>query len=386
MATFTDYVVLMTPIQPLKPPSKGKCPRVIEKIILQHLASLQNLPTRLFPDHHHIKRTMVDGLASDEAQMIALFLQAVFYGVYVVTFIQALTGIFSSKSLGSNPRLNIHWPTLAVTMLLFFNSTLNLVLGLIRIMQAYIYNVKSSKAIDQLGIDWINITKPFNVSVQILLADGMLVYRCWVVYSKSWKIIVFPILLWLLGISSCIWSLYVQTQLNSGSRMTSDLLYPLWMVFWIFTVSLNVYATVSIVVRIWQIGRMSPSAREDPSTPRAIMSLQKQTRSRLQAAIKIIVESGLIYTATSVTALASHVSKSHSIYITSAADIMAIGIAFNLIIIRIAIERSREHAAWSRGPVSTLKFGETLPPMPTRDSTQEDSRHGSDFTESKDVV
>ncbi|KAJ3505595.1 hypothetical protein NLJ89_g7332 [Agrocybe chaxingu] len=327
---------------------------------------------------------MADGLASDEAQMIALFLQAIFYGIYVVTFIQALTGIFSSKSLGSSSRLTIHWPTLVVTMLLFFNSTLNLVLGLIRIMQAYIYDVKSTKAIDQLGVDWINITKPFNVSVQILLADGMLVsipmlggVQQVLEDNRLSRTLVAP------------WNLIVHLvplRSNATQLRFEDDLRPV-----VSTLDgvLDIHGgpqhlCYSIVVRIWQIGRMSPSVREDPSTPRAIMSLQKQTRTRLQAAIKTIVESGLIYTATSVTALASHVSKSHSIYITSAADIMAIGIAFNLIIVRIARERSRERATWSRGPVSTLKFTETLPPISTRD-TQEDSRL-SHFKESKDGV
>lgn len=67
--------------------------------------------------------------------------------------------------------------------------------------------------------------------------------------------------------------------------------------------------------------------------------------SRIQnrdSVIRIVIDSGLGYTLVSLTLFFSRVARSNALYITSGAEIQAVGIAFNLINIRVADLRNGE--------------------------------------------
>ncbi|PPR02308.1 hypothetical protein CVT24_011646 [Panaeolus cyanescens] len=284
----------------------------------------------------------------EASAMGALFAEAILYGMYMVTFINVLTKIFRTECSRWKPRSQIRWETLAVGILLWMNATLNLALGLVRQMQQYIFrDLSKNPNIKQVGQDWINIAKPFSVTIQILAADGFLIYRCWVSYNRSWGIIILPSFLWLLGIGQSIWTLYIQTRLQFGDRLNSEQLYPLWCALWGFKVVINAYCTICIVYRIYQVDKNTSKLSDtqydsERNTPPAVVTILSRKRSRVQGAIRIIVESGLILTTSSIIAFGVQIPKSSLIYITSAIDIIVTGIAFNLIIIRISEERARE--------------------------------------------
>ena len=75
-----------------------------------------------------------------------------------------------------------------------------------------------------------------------MLTHGQ-VYRCCKVYKKSWKVLVIPYILWILGAMVVIWSLYLNIQIKQGSRLFQDHLYLLECAFWALTVALNIYTT-----------------------------------------------------------------------------------------------------------------------------------------------
>jgi len=100
-----------------------------------------------------------DGLSSDAAQLAALFVQSVLYGAYCITLGQSAAMTFGFEMDGPTSPSHCHYPTVLVGFLLWLNGTLNLCLGFIRALQAFVYHQQGPERIDEIGADWINITK-----------------------------------------------------------------------------------------------------------------------------------------------------------------------------------------------------------------------------------
>jgi hypothetical protein len=64
-----------------------------------------------------------------------------------------------------------------------------------------------------------------NVPLQSLLGDGILIYRCWIVWNKSWLIVTLPLLIWLANIICAIRLVDLITQVSEG-LITGQLLQP----------------------------------------------------------------------------------------------------------------------------------------------------------------
>ncbi|TFK36547.1 hypothetical protein BDQ12DRAFT_576569, partial [Crucibulum laeve] len=275
---------------------------------------------------------MADGLRSDTAQIVAVFVESIFYGLFLVTFFYCLRALLCTESYRRGWR-NVNWSMLIIALVFWISGTLNLAFGLLRLLQAFVYNTGPQK-VTQLGLDWVNVAKAVTISLQMIFGDGVLVYRCWTVYGKSWIVAFTPIILWMGIVALTIWLVYIQANISLGSRLYNPLAFPVCTAMWGVTIFLNVLATSLIVYRIWTVDRENNCNRQSLSP-----SHRPARKTGLHITMKIIIESGLVYTLTSITVFISHLARSNALYITSAAHIMVIGIVFDLIIIRIAEHR-----------------------------------------------
>ncbi|CAA7261967.1 unnamed protein product [Cyclocybe aegerita] len=293
-------------------------------------------------------------LRADAGPTAGVLLEAFLYGIYLVTFFRALPTLLRSAS-GWKPVSDVHWATLSVFLLLWINGTINLCLGIVRNLQ-----VQPEK--DYRFTDWINVVKPVNVSLQILLAGGLLIYRCWIVNLRRRIVIVLPIALWMAGAAISIYACYLQTRSNLHLTVNLELLQMIWALFWAITVALNLYTTTSITYRIWRVRRECTATRRTVGHLNELLDGQcpKSANPDLETAFRIVIESGAIYTATSIAAFVSACFWNDSVYLTSAADIMAVGIAFNLVIVRVAKER-KNHGFFGSSGAKLLRFGKTGP-------------------------
>ncbi|KAF8068864.1 hypothetical protein FPV67DRAFT_1448721 [Lyophyllum atratum] len=285
-------------------------------------------------------------LQSDAAQLVGVFVECIFYGIYLITFISSLKCIlWSGPQRTWASRLTGNWLMSTVVLLMFIFSTLNLALGLVRLLQGLVYHTHpGGGAIKELGQDWINIIKPLCVHLQTITVDVVLIYRCWVMYDKSYRVVVFPTFLWLGGVAGTAVSMYMQGILTSGSRVAGGKISLVYIGFWSGTIAINIYATTLIVLQIWRA--VNETARAHRFTPFFSM----QPRGRLHTVMRIIVESGLIYTVMTVIIFITQITGSDSVYITTAAGIQITGITFNLILIRA--KRASDHATIGAGNVS----------------------------------
>lgn len=111
--------------------------------------------------------TPMPQISSDVAQIVGLFVECIFYGLYLATFAASLQSIASSRpELSWVSRFKHQCSMLIIILLLFIFSTLNLILGLIRII-AFIRR-------DLVGVsasDWLNIVKVFTPIIHFWLVS-----------------------------------------------------------------------------------------------------------------------------------------------------------------------------------------------------------------------
>jgi hypothetical protein len=161
--------------------------------------------------------------------------------------------------------------------------------------------------------------------IQTTIADIMLVYRCWIVYSRSWLAISLPGLLVLGNTAVTGVVLYIEITLNQHALLSVKQIKPFGVAFWALTVVINVITTGTgstdlfnvltysrpglIVARIWRINQRTqdliyrPERRGSPPL------------TALQHVMRIVVESGLLYTGNSLITFISLVTNSVALYV-----------------------------------------------------------------------
>jgi hypothetical protein len=93
-----------------------------------------------------------------EAQLVALFMEAVTYGMYTVTLAICVRALFWDRQ---GLKHNINWPMVAVTVLMAAFSTLDVALGLKHNLEAFIFYAGPGGAaaeFDDISY-WVNVMK-----------------------------------------------------------------------------------------------------------------------------------------------------------------------------------------------------------------------------------
>lgn len=132
----------------------------------------------------------------DEAQTVALFMESVVYGIYLVTLGICVRVLFWGRA-GVHTRHTINWPMVVVVALMAVFATLDVALGLRHILEAFIFYSGPGgpdAEFDDIS-NWVNVMKVIFVwlgslawgslliehlqtadtQVMALIGDGMLV-------------------------------------------------------------------------------------------------------------------------------------------------------------------------------------------------------------------
>jgi len=265
-------------------------------------------------------------LRSDSTQLVAPFVESALWGIYLISVVRAAQALWAPPS---EPKRYITSKRVFVVVALsFVFITLDLVLGILHILQAYIYGMRSGNSTSVIfGQDWVNTMRVACVGLQTLTADGFLVYQCWIVYSRSFKVVILPVVLWL-GSSVCFFmGMYANIELDLGHGIfISNWTYPLRTSFWTASIGLNVYATGMIISRIRRVAT--------ESTPEDFPLYPARPKTRLQNVVRILIDSGMLFTATSVIMFITIIVNSNFFNIMAAAEMPISAMAFNLILIR----------------------------------------------------
>ncbi|KAK7046247.1 carboxylic ester hydrolase [Favolaschia claudopus] len=282
-------------------------------------------------------------LSLPEAQLISLVIAAVLYGIYLVTLGVCLRLLLTSESGALRRRSEIRWVITLVSGMLFVNGTLDFVIQVIQVMEAFVTytGVGGAEHVFTHSSGYQTMIKSFCVPFQSLLGDAVLIYRCWFLWDRSWLIIFVPSLIWLANIACAIRFLDLLAKATQG-LIISTAVKPWVQAFWALTITINVTTTTLIVLRIWLVDRQN----------RKLGIRDHMPRSALSYAMRNIIESGMIYTIVSIFTLVTTVIQSNLTYPASAMEIHSVGIMFNLIILRSHRVASRlRHETTTTGSV-----------------------------------
>ncbi|KAF9460429.1 hypothetical protein BDZ94DRAFT_1324126 [Collybia nuda] len=281
-----------------------------------------------------------------EAQIISLFLESVAWGILLICFISCMKTLLFTPD-GVKRRGAINWQMLSVSVLTFLVATFDISIALYHNIVAFVqFTGPGGPDAELTNIsDWVNVMKTADVVISTMLGDGMLFYRCWIIYQRSWLAAFPSLLLWLACLGLGISVIYFESTLHSRILVNANQLVPLITAYLAGTIVLNVITTFLIVWRLWRVERTNRRhGLLDASGVRSqLFSVEtSKRRSKLMDVAFTLVESGMIYTVTTVITFITYVVKNNAVYVVSSVGVQAVGIAFDLIIIRSVTRQTNE--------------------------------------------
>ncbi|KIJ41914.1 hypothetical protein M422DRAFT_31552 [Sphaerobolus stellatus SS14] len=295
------------------------------------------------------------GALTTQQHVPSVFTAALFFGVYISTLFSCIRWLVWDDG-GWRIRKKIHWTTLSVALLLFACALVNISLtlrGLMIEVNDPIIHPKPTPRSGKPDHSWEAIVECTLSNVSALAADGVLIYRCWLVYERSLRIVIFPILMWICGVICTILQLYWQA-IQAKGLLTAwqpvnttigpgTVLIP----FWGSTILLNAFATVAISARLWKIAR-------DSERVTSVSSIKFLTR--------VMTESGVLYLViTTAHFIVWFTPSAFAISVVSNINLPIIGITYNLIIIRTSQAKAKETQSFNAArPASPIQFGNSM--------------------------
>ncbi|TFY51508.1 hypothetical protein EVG20_g10969 [Dentipellis fragilis] len=248
---------------------------------------------------------MADAFPIDEAQIVALFLESLFYGTYLVTFGMCMYSLIQrSKNDGFR-----HWPLFVVAILLFTFATLDVAFLVRHVLDAFIWYRGPGGAKGEFAdiSYWVNVMKTVDYAAQTSIADGMLIYRCYIVYGRNWMIAAALSVLWVAGMTVEAITCYIEFTLHQNAFLNAGVLSPFITSVLSITLVLNLIATALIVHRIWSLQRRTRDLFVDSRGGQS-------GGGALTRAMRIIIESGTMYSVSVIVFFAVYLANNNAQY------------------------------------------------------------------------
>ncbi|KAF9446498.1 hypothetical protein P691DRAFT_803873 [Macrolepiota fuliginosa MF-IS2] len=269
------------------------------------------------------------------------------FGVSLCTLGHCVRWLIYSDE-GWSFRKRIHWVSVVISFLIFSLNVVSLGLTCWRLEDAVFHLESRWGNADHYSPSWVAIVNCTATNSTALLADYILIYRCWHVYNKTLAIIVFPIVLWIGGTVCAALQTYLLVAQANGSNITPFSWGPVTafgpgivlLPFLASTAVLNAYSTFVLIHRIHKVTKQTQGFNS--------------TRN-FRYIIRILAESGFLYLSVTLGHfIAWLTTNAMAIEVLSTLNVPVISIAFHLVIIRSAqnrIEVDRKALC-----ISTLRF------------------------------
>ncbi|KAJ3821851.1 hypothetical protein F5880DRAFT_1579230 [Lentinula raphanica] len=294
----------------------------------------------------------------DAAQLTSVITEGIFYGIYLVTFFACIRDLLFCNSYDTfviKPRKDIHFNMLVGAFCLLFFATLDIAAGIRLNLRVFLY--LRGNTVDDFGdiAYWVNVLKMVTFVGQMITGDAILLYRCWVIYGKDFWVISAPAMM--LAAELVCGCLEIYTESTFGSDMTfvvSKQFTPYIFSVVALTFSMNVIVTSLIIWRIRSI--MNNTKKLFPSCTR---------RSPLENAGCIMLDSGVLYTGSTLIMLITYIFANNASYLVSDCLVQIIGITFNVIINRVGRGQATCTRVFDEKPRARLSGQSSLHPEKT---------------------
>ncbi|KAG0708549.1 hypothetical protein DFH29DRAFT_843062 [Suillus ampliporus] len=262
------------------------------------------------------------GVPMDTATIISIALEGILYGFSVLMFIGTVWSLTYRHSMHE-----INRPITVVTILLFTLSTAHMVIDVIRIedgLVKYRNTYPGGPAAFFADISQRTyVAKNAMYIIQTLLADGVVIYRCYVVWKSIW-IIILPSILWCSTAVSGFFGIHLVMQAVDGdifAKGTSQ-----WITaFFALALSTNLLGSGLLAYRIWMIEQN--------------VSAMRATKGTMLHILRVLVDAAMLYSVVLITTLICFVCSNNAQYIMLDMLMPVISIAFCMVLVRVTINK-----------------------------------------------
>lgn len=192
----------------------------------------------------------------EKVNMAGTALDAISYGVVIVLFFRCMDALLNPINRKME---GLKWPLVAHTVAMFSFVTINC--GMNLALQSFAYVDNRGPTPGPYNFEYCTLySNPMNTIPEVMfflnmwLADGLLLYRCWIIYGMNYRVIAFPCLIYLGFIVTGILEMvqYLGDALNSTIQFV--------FVYLPLSLSLTIILTSMIVTRLVLHGKNMKNA------------------------------------------------------------------------------------------------------------------------------
>ncbi|KAJ6528238.1 hypothetical protein DFH09DRAFT_1371272 [Mycena vulgaris] len=292
------------------------------------------------------------------AQLIALFVSCVLYGILLMTFIPSIRSLLcpAGQTFRFRRREDIKFPIVAATSLMFLVSTFSAVMSMQDVIDAFIDYKGPGGALEfyeTVNTGWKHWIVAIEDTVQVITGDALLIYRCYVIYDRNWRMIALPALSWLAMTALSITTSYYEAALPGAKRLNDPSVVPVLSATLFLTLTTSAITTYPSLLADLIVRRLFTVEHK--------ANLHGETQAHFLTRVAMVFfETGMIYTLSIIAALGVYLSGSNLEYVGTLALIHIIPITCNLLHIRVeGITRTEPHLSQSSGSLQStaeLKF------------------------------
>ncbi|KAG1784279.1 hypothetical protein EV702DRAFT_44589 [Suillus placidus] len=282
--------------------------------------------------------TFRKGIPIDSAAIMSTVLEGILYGFSVLMFIGTIWALTYKRHMR-----DVNRPITSVAVLLFVLSTAHMVVDIIQTEDGLVkYHDTFTSGPEAFFVDVprkIFVIKNAIFILQTLLGDGVVIYRCFVVWQTIW-VIILPSMLWCSVAVTGFYSVYnflqaVQPTSNT-ERIFSKTTLRCIAAFYTLTLVTNLLSSGLLAFRIWKIERSVSTAHATKVTTTGIL--------------RVIMDAATLYSISLLCALISSLCSNDGGFVMIGILTSIISITFYMVIIRIAMgKNTHSHTLTVRG-------------------------------------
>ncbi|KAG1730443.1 hypothetical protein EDB19DRAFT_1856249 [Suillus lakei] len=269
------------------------------------------------------------GIPSDTAAILSASLEGILYGFSILMFIGTIW------ALTYNHRMqDVNRPITIVATLLLILSTVHIVVNIIRVQDGL---VKYRDTFPGGPVAFFGdvtqrtyVIKHALYILQTLLADGVVIYRCYVVWQRVW-VIILPSMLWCSVAVTGVSAVYSFSQVSRNPTDIFTTVVADWITaFIVSTLATNLLSSGLLAYRIWMIERS--------------VSTVRTTKGSLVPIVRVLVDAAVLYSVALFTRLICFIYNNNGQEVLADMVMPIISIAFYMVLVRIAVnEKTRSY-------------------------------------------
>ncbi|KAG1767856.1 hypothetical protein EV702DRAFT_979809 [Suillus placidus] len=273
------------------------------------------------------------GIAQDTAALMSSVLGGILYGFSVLMFIGTIWTFTYKRRIR-----DVRRPIAVIATLMFLLSTVHMVVCIIHVEDGLV-KYRDSFPGGPVAF-FTDVSQPTFVAnnviytLQTLLGDGVVIYRCYVVWQSGW-VIILPCMMWcgvaVFGVCSVYSFSQTSATISNVETLFTNKTGHLIATFLAFTLATNVLSTGLLACRIWMIERK--------------ISTVRATKGKIIPILRVLIDAAILYSAALCSSIICLALSNGGLYVMGDLIIPTISIAFYMVFIRIALNQNNQDYA-----------------------------------------